>query len=145
MPGAQRTIVINQPIGDVFAFVTDGEMAQQWRSGVIEVSKKSGDGKGAVYRQIVSGPGGRKIDADYEVTEYNAPTHMAFRAIAGPVRPVGSYDLEDVGGNTSLTFKLAADVGGWKKWVMGGQVQKTMDAEMAALDKLKSVLESTPG
>jgi len=26
--------------------------------------------------------------------------------------------------------------------VLGGQVQKTMDAEMAAIDKLKSVLEA---
>jgi len=41
-----------------------------------------------------------------------------------------------------LTFRLSADIGGWKKWVMSGQVQKTMDAEMAALDRLKSVLEA---
>jgi len=143
VPSAERTVVINRPIADVFAFVADGEKAQQWRSGVLEVSKKSGDGRGAIYRQVVSGPGGRKIDADYEVTEYTPPTHLGFRAIAGPVRPVGSYDLRDDTGNTSLTFKLSADLGGWKKWVMGGQVEKTMEGEMAALDKLKSVLEST--
>jgi hypothetical protein len=29
--------------------------------------------------------------------------------------------------------------------LMGGQVQKTMDGEMAALDKLKSVLEGAAG
>ena len=142
MPSAERTVVINGPITDVFAFVADGAKAQQWRSGVLEISKKSGDAQGAVYRQVVSGPGGRKIDADYEVTEYTPPTHLGFRAIAGPVRPVGSYDLKEDGGKTSLTFKLSAELGGWKKWVMGGQVQKTMDGEMAALDKLKSVLES---
>jgi len=142
MPSAERTVVINRPIADVFAFVADGAKAQQWRSGVLEISKKSGDGQGAVYRQVVSGPGGRKIDADYEVTQYTPPTHLGFRAIAGPVRPVGSYDIKEDGGKTSLTFKLSADLGGWKKWVMGGQVQKTMDGEVAALDKLKSVLES---
>ena len=142
MPSAERTIVINKPLADVFAFVADGEKSQQWRSGVLKVKKKSGDGKGAVYRQVVKGPGGRGIDADYEVTDYQPPTHLAFRAIAGPVRPIGSYDLKDVDGKTSLTFKLSADIGGWKKWVMGGQVQKTMDAEMTALDKLKSVLEA---
>ena len=57
------------------------------------------------------------------------------------MRPVGSYDLKAEGDNTSLTFRLSVELGGWKKWLMGGQVQKTMDAEMAALDKLKSVLE----
>jgi polyketide cyclase/dehydrase/lipid transport protein len=108
---------------------------------VLEISKKSGDGKGAVYRQVVKGPGGRKIDADYEITNYQPPTHLAFRAIAGPVRPNGAYDLTETDGNTSLTFRLSAELGGWKKLLMGGQVQKTMDAEMAALDRLKAVLE----
>jgi uncharacterized protein YndB with AHSA1/START domain len=142
VPSADRTIVINKPIADVFAFVADGEKAQQWRSGVLEISRKSGDGQNAVYRQVVKGPGGRKIDADYKITDYKPPTHLAFQAIAGPVRPVGSYDLTDVDGKTSLTFRLSAEIGGWKKLLMGSQVQKTMDAEMSALDKLKSVLES---
>lgn len=142
MPSAERTVVINRPGAEVFAFVADGEKAQQWRSGVVEIKKISGDGKGATYRQLVAGPGGRKINADYEVTEYQPPTHLAFKAIAGPVRPIGSYDLVDNDGKTSLTFRLNADLGGWKKWVMGGQVQKTMDTEMAALDRLKEVLES---
>jgi hypothetical protein len=30
---------------------------------------------------------------------------------------------------------------GWKALVMGGAVQKTMDAEVNALERLKSVLE----
>ena len=141
MPSAERTVVIDRPVADVFAFVADGENAQKWRPGVLEVSRKSGDGQGTVYRQIVKGPGGRKIDADYEVTEYQPPVHLAFRAIAGPVRPVGSYDLRSQDGGTELTFRLSAEIGGWKKLVMGGAVQKTMDAEMAALDQLKKVLE----
>src|SRR5689334_25052827 len=128
MPSAERTIVIDKPVQEVFAFVADGSNAQMWRSGVLEISKKSGDGQGAIYRQVVSGPGGRKIDADYEVTEYSPPSRLAFRAIAGPVRPTGSYDLTETDGKTSLTFKLQAEIGGWKKWLMGGQVQKTMDA-----------------
>lgn len=142
MPNAERTIQIDRPIAEVFAFVADGEKAQQWRPGVLEMSKKSGEGQGSVYRQVVKGPGGRKIDADYEITEYQSPEHLAFRAIAGPVRPAGSYDLKDDDGKTSLTFRLSVELSGLKKLLMGGQVQKTMDSEMVALDKLKAVLES---
>jgi len=142
VPSAERTVVINRPVADVFAFVAKGENAQQWRSGVVEISKKSGEGRGAVYRQLVAGPGGRKIDADYEITEFQPPSHLGFRAIAGPVLPVGSYDLRQRDGKTELTFRLSADIGGWKKLLMSGQVQKTMDAEMRALDRLKTVLES---
>jgi len=142
MPSAERTVVINRPMADVFAYLADGENAQQWRSAVVEVKKKSGDGKGAVYRQVVKGPGGRGIDADYEITDYQPPTHLGFKAIAGPVRPTGAYDLKDTDGETALTFRLSAELSGFKKLVMSGQVQKTMDAEMAALDKLVKVLES---
>lgn len=108
---------------------------------MLEVKRQSGDGKGAVYRQVVKGPGGRAIDADYEITDYEPPARLAFRAIAGPVRPTGSYDLRSEDGETVLTFRLSAELTGPKKILMGGQVQKTMDAEMAALDKLVSALE----
>lgn len=141
MPSAQRTVVISRPIADVFAYLADGENAQEWRTGILEIKKKSGDGQGAVYRQVVKGPGGRAIDADYEITDFDPQTHLAFRAIAGPVRPVGSYDLKDVEGETALTFRLSAELSGLKKLLMAGQVQKTMDAEMAALDKLETILE----
>ena len=89
MPSAERTIAIRRPVDQVFRFLSDGRTATQWRSGVIEVSKASGDGVGAVYRQVVRGPGGRPVDADYEITALEPDARIAFRAIAGPVRPTG--------------------------------------------------------
>jgi uncharacterized protein YndB with AHSA1/START domain len=142
MPSASRTITINRPIKDVFTFVADGANATKWRSGVLDTAHVSGNGVGEKWTQGVKGPGGRRIDADYEITDYQAPTKLAFRATAGPVRPTGSYVLASAGDNaTNLTFSLDAVVGGLKGLLMGGAVQKTMDAEMAALDRLKSILE----
>lgn len=37
---------------------------------------------------------------------------------------------------------LSAELGGIKKLLMGGAVQKTMDAEVAATERLKSILEA---
>jgi uncharacterized protein YndB with AHSA1/START domain len=143
MPSATRTITINRPIADVFAFITDGANATKWRSGVLDVAHVSGAGVGSRWTQGVKGPGGRRIAADYEVTAWDAPNKMSFAATAGPVRPTGSYVLTSAGADsTNLTFSLDAQVGGLKGLLMGGAVQKTMDAEMAALDRLKSVLET---
>jgi uncharacterized protein YndB with AHSA1/START domain len=141
MPSATRTIVIDRPPAEVFAFVADGTTAPRWRSGVTDVALESGAGLGARYRQGVKGPGGRRVDADYEVTSWEPGRRLAFAATAGPVRPTGEYRLEAVGDATSLTFSLDAKVGGLKGLLMGGAVQRSMDAEMAALDRLKALLE----
>jgi len=144
MPSAQRSITINRPISEVFAYVADGENGPKWRSGKIEVKHASGEGVGAIYKQTVPGPRGRRVQADYEITAFQAPKRLDFKAIAGPVRPTGSYVLSTPGeGKTKLTFSLDAKVVLVKQLLMmGRQVQKSMDAEMASLDKLKKVLEA---
>jgi uncharacterized protein YndB with AHSA1/START domain len=144
MPTARRSITINRPIDEVFAFVADGANGPKWRSGVLDVAHVSGKGVGETWRQGVKGPGGRRIAADYEITAFDPPDSLEFKATAGPVRPAGGYRLAASGaGATEITFWLNEDLGGWKKLVFGGSVQKTMDAEMRALDKLKTVLEGS--
>ena len=77
-----------------------------------------------------------------EVTAYEPDERVAFHGVAGPVRPDGSYTFSAVDEGTSVTFSLSAELTGIKKLVMGSQVQKAMDAEMANLDKAKAILES---
>jgi uncharacterized membrane protein len=141
MPSAERTISIRRPVDQVFRFLADGRTATQWRSGVIEVSKASGDGVGAVYRQVVQGPGGRAVDADYEITALEQDARIAFRTITGPVRPTGEFTFEAMGEATILTFKLDAALAGWRRLLFGRLVQSTMEAEMRALDQLQELLE----
>jgi len=97
---------------------------------------------GATYTQGLKGPGGRRVAADDRITAFEPGKRLAFEAIAGPVRPTGEYVLEDVVGATNVTFSLDAQLGGIQKLLMGGMVQKTMDAEVGALANLKRVLES---
>jgi uncharacterized protein YndB with AHSA1/START domain len=141
MPSAERTITINRPVEEVFRFVADGRNAKLWRAGVLDVDLRSGTGLGARYSQGVRGPGGRRIAADYEITAYEPNAKIAFAATAGPVRPTGSFTFEGMGTGTILTFKLDAQLGGLQRLLMGGAVQSTMNAEMAALDTLRDLLE----
>jgi len=142
MPSAQHSVSISRPVGDVFAFVADGENATRWRPGVLDVARQSGEGLGAIYRQGVKGPGGRRIPADYEITAFEPNARIAFRAIAGPVRPTGEYRFAPEGDGTRVSFSLDAALTGWKRLLMGRAVQSTMDAEMRTLKSLKSLLEA---
>jgi uncharacterized protein YndB with AHSA1/START domain len=143
MPGARREVTIRRPPGVVFGFIADGLNGPKWRPGIVDIAHVSGSGVGATYRQGVKGPGGRRIDADYRVTAFEPDRRLAFEAIAGPVRPTGEYLLDQVPDGTRLTFSLDAELSGIKKLLIGGAVQKTMDAEIAATDRLKQLLESS--
>ncbi|MFI5258719.1 MAG: SRPBCC family protein [Candidatus Limnocylindrales bacterium] len=142
MPQAKNTVRIDRPVDAVFAYVADGEKCPQWRSGVLDIKKLYGDGLGAKYAQGVSGPMGRRVAADYEITAYELNERIEFQTTAGPVRPHGRYDFEPAGDGTRLTFSLDAEVKGLQKMLMGSMVQRTMDGEVAALDNLKRVLEA---
>jgi uncharacterized membrane protein len=144
MPEARHQVMIRRPASEVFGFLADGLNGPKWRSGILDIVHVSGSGIGAIYKQGVKGPGGRRVDADYAITAYEPNSRLAFAAIAGPVRPTGVYVLEEVEGGTSLTFTLQAELSGIKKLLMGGAVQKTMDSEVGATERLKALLESMP-
>jgi uncharacterized membrane protein len=141
MTSAENSIVISRPRSEVFAFVAEHDNDPKWRPGVLDITRASGEGQGAVYTQGVQGPMGKRIDADFEVTAYQPDTLIAFRTLAGPVRPEGSYRFEDADGGTRVTFSLNASLRGMQK-LMAPMVGKSMRNQVAALDDLKRVLET---
>jgi uncharacterized membrane protein len=144
MPSAQHSVTINRPVEQVFAYVADGEKCPQWRSGVLDIKRLNGDGSvGTTYLQAVKGPMGRRISADYMITAYLPNQRLEFQTTSGPARPHGRYDFSQTDdGRTNLTFALDANLGGLRGLLMNGMVQKTMDAEVRAIERLKSVIES---
>jgi uncharacterized membrane protein len=141
MPSAENSVVINRPRSEVFDFVANHDNDPRWRPGVADIARASGQGQGEVWRQGMKGPMGRRIDADFEVTAYQEGTLLAFRTLAGPVQPEGSYRFEDADGGTRVSFSLSADLRGMQK-LMAPMVSKSMRNEVGALSNLKRVLES---
>jgi carbon monoxide dehydrogenase subunit G len=141
---AERQVSIHRTPEQVFAFVADGLNGPAWRAGVLDVAHVSGAGVGAVYRQGVREPGGRRIAADYRISAFEPPRRLAFEAIAGPVRPTGEYRFEPEGDGTRLTFTLDAELGLVQRLLLGRAVQRTMEAEVAATERLKRHLEAGP-
>ena len=142
MPSAQRTIVINRPADQVFAFFANPANDQKWREHVKEVAAEGPARVGSRVHQVVEGPGGRGIAADIEVTAYEPPTRYAFQVVAGPARPRGEFRFTPSGSGTQVAFSLSADLGGWKKLLLSGPVQGSMEGEMRALDTAKRLLEA---
>jgi uncharacterized protein YndB with AHSA1/START domain len=141
MPSAQRSILIARPPEQVFAFFTDPSNDQRWRPHVKEVAAEGVLRVGATVHQVVTGPGGSGIPADLEVTAYEPPSRYAFKVIAGPARPVGEFRFSPAEGGTEVSFSLNAELTGIKKLFMSSAVQKSIDGQMASLDKAKALIE----
>jgi uncharacterized protein YndB with AHSA1/START domain len=144
MPSAEHTVTIDRPAATVFAYLADGTHNPEWRPGVLEISRTSAsDGPGATYRQVLSGPGGRRIDGDYQVTDYQPPQRLVFQVTAGPARPTGLFDITAQGPTTSLVrFSLELRPRGLMI-LMTPMIAAQVRREVAALDNLKAVLEQS--
>ena len=90
----------------VFAFLTDPANDHRWRRHVKEISASGPLRPGSVVHQVVQGPAGRGIRADFEVTAFESPTRFAFNVTTGPVKPVGEFLFRPLGTGTEVTFSL---------------------------------------
>ena len=145
MPHAEHTVTVNRPQKDVFDYLTEGTHNREWRAGVLEIERTSAaEGQGATYRQVVSGPGGRRIDGDYQVTVFEPPRRLEFQVTAGPARPTGVFELsEDADQSTRVRFSLDLNPSGLMR-LMTPMISRQMRREVTQLDNLKAILERTP-
>ena len=145
MPHAEHTVTISRPQREVFDYIAAGTHNGEWRTGVLEIERTSAsDGEGATYRQVLAGPGGRRIDGDYQVTAFDRPRLLQFQVTAGPARPAGVFELsESTDQSTRVRFALDLNPAGAMK-LMTPMITKQMRREVAQLDNLKAVLERTP-
>ena len=142
MPHAENTVTISRPLQEVFDYLADGTHNKDWRDGVLEIERTSADnGQGATYRQVLAGPGGRRIDGDYQITVFDPPRRLEFQVTAGPARPVGTFELsENADQLTKVRFSLEVNPAGLMK-LMTPMITKTMRHEVAQLGNLKAILE----
>lgn len=133
--------MIRRPVSAVFAFFTDHDNDPQWRPVVQEIRAEGPPAVGARVHQVIK-VGGRTVPADFEITEYDRNEAYAFRVVTGPVRPEGTFTFAEVPGGTEVSLTLRAEIGGLKKLFMSGAVQKSMDSEVANLDRAKQLLEA---
>ena len=141
MPSAERTITIAAPLEKVFSFFTTPANDMQWRDELVEATPEGPMGLNTIVRQVVQAPAVGKVAADTQITAWDPPNGYAFKVIAGPVRPQGTISLQETDNGTAVTFKLSVDIKGPQKLLFNKPTQSSMNATVAALDKVKAILE----
>lgn len=102
----EGTAYVDRPIGEVFAFLADGENDPRFSPRVVEIAKR-GDGPpgvGTVYVSTVK-DAGMKTHREFELTEFEAPRRIRWKEVSDNLVTAtrGGYDLESEGEGTRLS------------------------------------------
>jgi uncharacterized membrane protein len=143
---AEYDVVINRDAMSVYDFLLDARNMPSWRAGVRSIELESGAAgtKGAVYRQTVTGPGGRAVCGDIEITEARPGAEIQYRIVGGPESTRGGFYLSTEGGGTRVRFAVEREPRGVLARLKS-PFRRRMKAEVCQLEQLKSVLEDQTG
>jgi uncharacterized protein YndB with AHSA1/START domain len=137
----EHSVVIDRPIEEVFAYLTDANNDSLWQATTLETEQTSEGpvGVGTIYRSV-SKFLGRRIETTVEVTEHEPPRKQCVRATSGPMLAAGCSLLEPAdGASTRFTQTLEAEVGGFFRLaepLVARAFRRQMQADMATLKDL---------
>jgi uncharacterized membrane protein len=131
-------VVIDRPVSDVFAFISNFENMPQWNYFVVEVTKESANGPevGTIFRQR------RKSDEQvYTITEFEPNLRVTVRTLP-PARDFQMrFTFEPYGDGTRLTDEWVLQTG-LPRWLAGFGAARISSAVRDNLAKLKELLET---
>lgn len=136
------SVIINRPIEEVFAYVSDLEKCPQWQPGLVEVKSLKGGGPGvgsqyASTRKLF----GQKLETVVEIVTYEPYSKMVIKSTSGASPFEELYLFESVNGGTKLYTEIEMNPSG----IMGlaePMIAKSLIKEMASdMGNLKTVLE----
>jgi uncharacterized protein YndB with AHSA1/START domain len=99
----EQNIVINRPIEDVFAYVTNPNNIPKWRPDVLEIDGANNSvDVGARFDELVNFMGRKTFTM--QVIEYQPNQREVIQAISGPgVMPTQTFQFETRDGGTRLS------------------------------------------
>jgi uncharacterized protein YndB with AHSA1/START domain len=138
---SEASIIIDRPIGEVFAYATNPECWPEWISGVVKVVSDSGSrlDVGSTFGQVDTFPGHSRSEA-WECIEYEPPWVLTCRRITGSQPYTLRFVSVSVDGRTKLT--ICSDAGPGDLPGSGPEIERAMAGRWKQdLATLKGILE----
>jgi uncharacterized membrane protein len=108
----ENSVVIKQPVGRVFEFVTNINNNPKWQTDILELAITS-EGPfelGSTYR-CVNRFMGKRIETEGVITEYVPDRACSFRITSGTITGESSFFFEGQNGSTMFTTAAELDLG----------------------------------
>lgn len=144
MLNIEASTIINRPVADVFAFMSNFENNPKWEKNFVEARRLSADpiGVGTAFQCVLQVPGQRS-ESRFEITAYEPNRKIGFRADRpAQAKPAGSILFESVGDGTKVTVLPRPEMSGFFRLMeplMAGYIKKQNETH---LNNLKQLLEA---
>ncbi len=138
MAQTKISTVINRPVEEVFAVLSNPENSPKWISGIIEVKKTSEGpiGVGTTWRTVRTFLG-QRMEEESEFTEYEPNWRFATKSKAGPIPAKSQATFESVEGGTRVDVE--GELGGFFKLaepLLMKMLKRQVEADLANLKNL---------
>jgi uncharacterized protein YndB with AHSA1/START domain len=145
MVDASDSIVIDRPVEEVFAYVTNVVNDPAWHTDMLDAQQASDGpiGVGTVWHARFK-PSMGISEGDMEVVTFEPDRLQVMKGDIGPMHPTLTYRLESSNGGTRFTRRVQIRVSGWMKVfspMMGIMLPRQNKGFLA---NLKRVMEQRP-
>lgn len=143
MPRLKKSVVIQRPIDEVFAYVSDQSNVSEWQEGVVESAVASDEppGVGTRYRNTIEILG-RQMEVSGELTAFEPNRTFSFQDRSGSFPASGTFTFREVRGGTEVTLVTQVQPRG-AAGMAGPLLAGAMDGMLkASFRKLKDLLEA---
>ena len=138
----ERSVVINKPVAEVFAYASDVANDPKWEGGVESVIWEGpANVVGSKYKEVRKFMG-QEMKSMLEMTSFVANTKIAAKVIQGPVPFEFTVTFEASGSGTKMTTHVEGEPKGFFKVAEGalrGQLEKSLEEDGK---RLKAILEA---
>lgn len=143
MAKVQHSVTIDQPVEQVFAFITDTRNTTRWQP-LISEARATLEGPAQIGAQVTEVRTfiGRKMESTYEIVELEPNKRMVLKSVGGPFPYKGTITFESLGNATKVTFEAETETRGFFKLADGmiaGSMRKKWETNLSTA---KQVVET---
>ena len=136
----ETSTVINRPVEEVFAVVSNPDNYVKWSPGLVEVKRISEGpvGVGTTWR-LVRQVLGQRLEGDLEITEYEPNRNFTLDSKSRPFPGKARWTCDAIEGGTRVSVVVQAEPGGFFKLaepLLRSFTKRTMETELANLKDL---------
>ncbi|HXW00435.1 MAG TPA: SRPBCC family protein [Anaerolineae bacterium] len=139
----QHSVIINRPLEQVFAFVTNLENEMRWQPEIVSIQFTSDGpmGVGTTFQEVRR-TFGRRYDWHFEVTEFELNKIFCIRTLSGTIHYQGCRLFEPISGGTKVTESGELQTPGLLKFFDPLLARLSQKPLAEAYNNLKFILEA---